>query len=146
MVIDLSCDLSRSQNQRVFGLYGQELIKVSYNLALFRGHRHPSSIDIMVFVCRNHFDLKPLKVSYHPAKSCGHRHCGSRDMFLVAVGEDSRRFYFNPLLLLSLKDMAWNHTSHHINYFDHGHTRLKHQLEKNFQSVKKRQHEGKENN
>ena len=45
-------------------------------------------------------------VSHHPTKSGGHRHSGSEDMFLVAEGQDSTCFRFNPPLLFISKARA----------------------------------------
>ena len=51
-------------------------------------------------------------VSHHPTKSGGHRHSGSEDMFLVAGGQDSTCFRFNPPLLLSLKHVPCHAHTH----------------------------------
>ena len=50
--ISLSSDLIRPRDQRVIGLYGQELIKVNYHLTRFDCHRHCGSKDIMILVCK----------------------------------------------------------------------------------------------
>ena len=75
-------------------LYGLGPVKVSYNLAKFRGHRHfdkryksfclsgdfgrPSNQSVTKWL----YGLEPLNVSHHTNRFAGHRHCGNGDVIV----------------------------------------------------------------
>ena len=77
------------------------------------------------------YGWEPLIVSHHCAKLISHGRCGSGDIkFLVVEEEDSRRS-----CCLSLKDIAWKHTTYHINNSDPRLAHLNQQLEKNMKTT-----------
>ena len=76
-------------------IYGQELKKVNYHPAKFRGHRHCGSGDIIFLIChvisqdqivKGSCDFKkqePVKVGCHPDKFDSHRYSDNGDIMVL---------------------------------------------------------------
>ena len=65
----MSRDLTRTRDQRVMLLHGQEPIKISYHPAEFGGHKHSGSGDIIFFILSCDLDVMTLRATAW-AKSC----------------------------------------------------------------------------
>ena len=80
------------------------MIKVSYSLAKFGGHRHCGSENITILV--SHVILQdhvikelsldgqePIKLNYHLSKFGGHRHSGCEEIMILVCHVISKKFH-----------------------------------------------------
>ena len=65
-------------------LYGEELLKVTYQTSKFGVDRYCSSADAFSFLRDLARRCEPLMVSHHPAKLSSHRHCDNGDGFSLS--------------------------------------------------------------